>query len=320
MPSNKAKNAFKEKLSKAQGRSEFVIVVNADIRGFSAFSTVNESPNIAMFIKRFYLQMIDTYFPKANFVKTTGDGLLMTFPYDEYSLDIVSKSVLSSCYKCLQEFPHFCESDPMINFSVPTLIGFGVTRGTACCLYSGNEILDYSGHLLNLCSRLMELARPSGIVIDSNYMKAVIPINLRKKFLEQSVFLRSIAEDRSISVLYLKDYVKIPDFYLSPLVVEKWVTKKDTYTVKEFLNIKQRLYGVTLKTRPKSIEKIRATFFCPAKNMKDRSVEFDIQNFNYDENKAKPMVIIPTQQWLELIATEKFPANAKVGFIVEYVP
>lgn len=37
-PSISMSQTFIDNLSKAQGRSEFVIVVNADIRGFSAFS------------------------------------------------------------------------------------------------------------------------------------------------------------------------------------------------------------------------------------------------------------------------------------------
>jgi len=56
---------FTQALLDAQGRSEFVLVVVADIRGFSDFSTRNESPNIAMFIKRFYLQMLEKYFASA---------------------------------------------------------------------------------------------------------------------------------------------------------------------------------------------------------------------------------------------------------------
>ena len=70
----------------AQGVSEFVIVVFVDVRGFSKFSKTNESPDIAMFIKRFYLELIDNYFDKANFFKPTGDGLLMTFPYNDKTL------------------------------------------------------------------------------------------------------------------------------------------------------------------------------------------------------------------------------------------
>ena len=53
---------FRKKLEHAEGRSEFVIAVICDIRGFSAFSTSHESPDTAMFIKRFYLTLLDDYF------------------------------------------------------------------------------------------------------------------------------------------------------------------------------------------------------------------------------------------------------------------
>jgi class 3 adenylate cyclase len=186
---------FAEQLISAEGRSEFVIVVVADIRGFSALSTVNESPNIAMFIKRFYLQLINHYFSNATFVKPTGDGLLMTFRYTENNLVEAAEAVLTSCVQLLQEFPTICSDDPMINFAVPQSIGFGVARGTACCLHSGDEILDYSGHLLNLAARLNDLARPSGIVVDGQFLQAVIPESLRENFKDEQVFVRSIAED-----------------------------------------------------------------------------------------------------------------------------
>src|SRR5881396_1621789 len=101
-------DSFAKALVNAQGRSEFVIVVVADIRGFSAFSTINESPNIAMFIKRFYLQLINKYFKDANFVKPTGDGLLMTFPYSEQDLLKVSEKVIRACLACLNDFPTLC--------------------------------------------------------------------------------------------------------------------------------------------------------------------------------------------------------------------
>jgi class 3 adenylate cyclase len=171
----------------AQGRSEFVIVVVADIRGFSRFSTRNESPNIAMFIKRFYLRLMDDYFPTASFAKPTGDGLLMTFLYNENSLIAVSKVVVEACLRCLVDFPTICKDDPMINFDVPNAMGFGMARGTACCLYSGAETLDYSGHLLNLASRLNDLARPSGIVIDGAFLEEMIPESARASFKAQPV-------------------------------------------------------------------------------------------------------------------------------------
>jgi class 3 adenylate cyclase len=124
-------------LPNAEGRSEFVIVVVADVRGFSESSRQHESPDIAMYIKRLYQQMMTKYFSSAKFVKPTGDGLLMTFPYSETNLHAVAKSVVESCVQCLLEFSSICQGDPMINFEVPQAMGFGIARGTACCLHSG---------------------------------------------------------------------------------------------------------------------------------------------------------------------------------------
>ena len=72
--------ALRDLLAESQGRSEFVIVVVTDVRGFSAFSKRHESTDIAMFIKRFYMRLIDDYFSKASFFKTKGDGLLLASP------------------------------------------------------------------------------------------------------------------------------------------------------------------------------------------------------------------------------------------------
>ena len=77
---------LRDLLAEAQGKSEYVITVVADVRGFSTFSKQHESTDIAMFIKRFYMRLIDDYFSKAGFFKTKGDGLLMTFPYSESNL------------------------------------------------------------------------------------------------------------------------------------------------------------------------------------------------------------------------------------------
>jgi len=64
--------SLRDQLAEAQGKSEFVIVVVADVRGFSVFSKRHESTDIAMFIKRFYMRLMDDYFSEANFLKVTG--------------------------------------------------------------------------------------------------------------------------------------------------------------------------------------------------------------------------------------------------------
>ena len=54
---------FRGHLENAKGQSEFIIAVNLDIRGFSSFSKNVESPDVAMYIKRIYMKLIDNYFP-----------------------------------------------------------------------------------------------------------------------------------------------------------------------------------------------------------------------------------------------------------------
>lgn len=310
---------FAEALIEAQGRSEFIIVVVADIRGFSTFSTVNESPNIAMFIKRFYLKLINEYFSTANFVKPTGDGLLLTFPYSETNLMEVSKTVIASCMSCLNDFPHLCNDDPMINFPVPQAIGFGVARGTACCLYSANEILDYSGHLLNLASRLNDLARPSGIVIDGNYLKSVLPESFSELFKEQQVYIRSIAEDSPVDVLYLENYVQIPDSALTPLINENWQTFYLELTIKQIEQIKKFLY-LDLPAPAKSKDKLKATLILPGTRLNRIPRFLTLTCFKYEENGPRARITVDIKKLKARIRNQDLKSNTKMNLKIEYVP
>lgn len=315
------KQNFAEALVAAQGRSEFVIVVVADIRGFSSFSTINESPNIAMFIKRFYLQLINKYFTTANFVKPTGDGLLMTFPYSETDLLEVSDSVINSCLACLNDFPTICSNDPMINFPVPESIGFGIARGTACCLYSGKEILDYSGHLLNLASRLNDLARPSGIVIDGGFLEPVIPESARKLFKDQQVYIRSISETASMKVFYLDNYVQIPESALSPLVGENWKTINRTYTVKQYTNLTPG-WLIDLDTPVKSKDKIKVTIIVPQTGTGIRGMQrlIDFKDFSYMEEGSVPRIRLDITKAKVKVPLSSLKRNTKITFKIEYIP
>jgi class 3 adenylate cyclase len=315
------KKQFADALVNAQGRSEFIIVVVADIRGFSSFSTINESPNIAMFIKRFYLQLINKYFKGANFVKPTGDGLLMTFSYSEDNLLKVSEEVIGSCLSCLNDFPNICVNDPMINFPVPQAIGFGIARGTACCLYSGKETLDYSGHLLNLASRLNDLARPSGIVVDGNYLESVIPESARGMFKEQQVYVRSIAEEIPMKVLYLDSYVRISDSSLAPLVGETWKTVSKTFTIGQLAKIGQG-WRQDLPTQIKSIDKVKVTIIFPkrGKGMKGLLSFIDFKDFTYIEEGAAPILRLDLEKAKKKIPDGSLAQNTKIMFKIEYVP
>jgi len=189
---------FCNKLEKAEAHSEFVIAAFCDIRNFSDFSKNVESADTSTFLKHFYVKLLRDYFQNAVFAKPTGDGLLIIFRHNEENLNQISELVLTSCFKAIKDFPTMFKSLPIINYAPPKAIGFGVARGSASYLIFQDEILDYSGKVLNLAARLNELAKPSGVVIDGNFQENAIPKKLRKRFQKKSVYLRGIAEDEPI--------------------------------------------------------------------------------------------------------------------------
>lgn len=221
-------------LANAQGRSEFVVVVFADIRGFSKFSQSNESPNIAMYVKRLYSELLTKYFSNAKYSKPTGDGLLLIFDYNEATLSEVSEKVITACLDCHKDFASLCQNDPMLNFKLPEAIGFGVSRGTACCLFNGTKIIDYSGHLLNLAARLNDLARPSGVVIDGQFKSGILSESLANNFKEEEAYIRSLAEDKPTTILIQNDVVELQGRSKLPISKETWKREVFTFTLKDF--------------------------------------------------------------------------------------
>jgi hypothetical protein len=187
----------------------------------------------------------------------------MTFPYDDKTLHTKATYVIQEIMRCLNEFPSMLEGDPMINFQVPENIGFGVARGTACCLHSRHTIIDYSGHLLNLAARLTEIARPSGVVIDAAFQKEIIPTDYRDRFVDEEVFIRSIAESSPIPVFILADSVKLPKQALEPIETKRWMTHRRTFKVPELRKLGQ-FFMLTLPSKADKHESIKVKFEYPA--------------------------------------------------------
>lgn len=311
---------FVDALENAQGRSEFVIVVVIDIRGFSRFSTRHESPDIAMFIKRFYLRLIKDYFSNATFVKPTGDGLLMTFIYDENSLKEMAQTVIDACLRALNDFQTLCQADPMINFKTPDAIGIGISRGTACCLFSGEETLDYSGHLLNLASRLNDLARPRGIVIDGAFLDSIIPDSCRAEFKTELVYVRSIAEEKPIPVFYLANSVKIPASALTPISGENWRSVLREIKYNELIKFPAR-FRISLPSRVRAADDIRVTIMAPNKRPTKLSTTlfFSFTDFEFDSGAIEDVVRLPTEKIRQSIGSQ-ITAKAKITIRIDYIP
>jgi class 3 adenylate cyclase len=158
---------LKDLLHRAKGESHLVIVVFLDVRGFSAW--MSESSEAALFLRSAYTRILDEYFPTAAFFKPTGDGLMIILDYDDDNLQDVVQGAVQASIRLVDEFPDITSGDPMVNFETPGELGIGIARGAATSLISEGKYLDYSGRPLNLAARLMDLARPSGVVFSANF-------------------------------------------------------------------------------------------------------------------------------------------------------
>jgi len=203
-------------LSKAKGQHKDIICAFIDIRGFSAFCETIESPNVGRFVVRVYQEILNKYFPAPSYFKTTGDGMLIIYSYDGPEYELLLNNVVSASCALVSMFPNFFRSDPIINFAVPTEIGIGISRGPACELVSEGKTIDYSGRILNLAARLMNMARPLGVVFDASLGYGFLEENQRKQFEKKNVFVRGISEDKPIEVYSTKHFTEIPAEYLRP--------------------------------------------------------------------------------------------------------
>jgi class 3 adenylate cyclase len=313
---------FRTALSEAEGRSEFVIAVFADIRGFSKFSKIHESPDIAMLIKRFYLQLIDEYFDSATFFKPTGDGLMIIYTYNERTLDSVAAEVLNATVRCMEDFPAMLSGDPMINFETPENLGFGIARGTACRLHSGRMTIDYSGHLINLSARLMELAQPSGIVIDSAFGEALIPDAHRDRFDNAAVYIRSLAETHPVTVFFLADSVKLSPDALQPLQGKRWKTHKREFKVADLRKIGQ-YFLIELPDIADKLEPLIVTLRYPmmrnGRVLKGYCTNQNFEVFIVKTDHVVTKVRVDFFAVADILENERVPRTRFVTFKIDYV-
>ncbi len=194
-------------LPNAHAESCQVVATFLDIRSFSTFATHNESFDVAIYLRSVYQRVLSEVFPKPDFFKPTGDGLLVihhTPPIPE-DLPLFVSSVLDKCVSLVQDFGRITVDDVTINFPVPQQLGIGVARGSATRLVSDSLVLDYTGRCLNLAARLMDKARPSGVVFADPLSAQLITEELAPRFSADHVYIRGIAENEPITVSITSD-------------------------------------------------------------------------------------------------------------------
>ncbi|WP_155892169.1 hypothetical protein [Conexibacter woesei] len=248
---------FLEQLATAKHESQIVIAINVDIRGFSRFSLEVESVEASIFIKKFYDQLLRTYFTDPAFFKPTGDGMLMIFPVEEDELKERTNGLIQQSLRLLEDFPRMFDEIPIINFSVPTGVGIGMARGAASRLVAGDTVLDYSGKVLNLASRLMDMAHPAGLILDASIGFRLLAEDLREHFEPDKIYVKSVAEQQPIAVHFTARITQIPASARRPIDEVEWhreVKTRDCRTILANTTL-PFLFGLTRETtNPDAIE------------------------------------------------------------------
>ncbi|MGO9644182.1 MAG: adenylate/guanylate cyclase domain-containing protein [Candidatus Bathyarchaeia archaeon] len=249
-----------ELLAGAKGASDLAIFV--DVRGFSSFSTRRDSRDVVNFVKHIYTKILRDYFPTATFVKPTGDGLMIIFSYGENEDNVTTlvKGLIDTCQKLVQDFETFCADNPVLNFDVPKKIGIGMSRGSAHKLVSGDEIVDYSGHVLNLAARLMELARPAGLILDASVIAGVSPLpESLRDFTEDKVYPKGVAGNSPVSIHVNSQITAIPMEYRTRPETKKKILEKK-YPLESVIKLSKDVPGleVVLDGEPADLNSIKA--------------------------------------------------------------
>jgi class 3 adenylate cyclase len=255
---------LREQLEKAKGTTQHIIAIFIDIRDFSSFCKERGDPKeIATYITHVYKKVIDKYFHNAVFLKLTGDGLFIVIPCRSKSLKQVLSRTVGACLKLNEDFPKLCEDEPLINFKTPDKLGIGMTRGNAYCISCDGTIMDYSGNVINLAARLMDVARPSGIVIGGEFGIELLPSEIQSFFQEDKICVRGIT-DQPMPVYLTKRFTVIPPRLRQPLKEPQWQTQKIGVSFKEiksFARKGSKRRRITLKKLPLDERQISVYYY-----------------------------------------------------------
>lgn len=151
-----------------------VLIVFVDIRGFTTWSentqVFEHSPD---FIGDFYDQLLSRFPGHEWFLKTLGDGAVLVrelttgSPDHDFSRDL--ESILTSIHAVTADFSVKCGVFARTYGQKTNLsLGWGISRGTVNKIMTPSGSPDYLGPDLNKAARLCDIARPFGVVIDSD--------------------------------------------------------------------------------------------------------------------------------------------------------
>jgi class 3 adenylate cyclase len=280
------------RLSEAAGSSRWIFVAVVDIRDFSKFAEERESVETAYYLRQTYTKLLDDYFPEASFFKLTGDGVMVIFEHQPHEFEETARSVVSAALRLVDEFPGLNAQDPMLRFRTPTRVGIGIARGAASRLESGEYTLDYAGRVLNLAARLMDLARPGGLVV-AGVPHDILPGEIATRLTDDRIFVRSVAERDSVDVLLTRDLTAIPLRNHFPLGDIEWKRQSTTMSRTDWERSAGR-HLADLGADPTSVEEIKVVgSFHTGRGQSRRRLAFDIHGFDLELHAGKPRLKMP---------------------------
>jgi class 3 adenylate cyclase len=242
-----------DRLRTARGESCQVLAVFVDVRGFSTFAGVAESTDTALFLRTMYTRLIDNYFLDADFFKPTGDGLMIVRELTADADELIARTQqwVASSLKLIEEFSHISDDDLLINIAVPDRVGVGIARGAATKLVDEEgTTIDYSGRCLNLAARLMDLARPEGVVFQDKHAVALLGEDLAQRMSTDEVYIRGIADSDPMKVYLSSEWVKVPAIAKAPIAYEPSFDSSTKLKVATVKANSSYLIGVERKPKP----------------------------------------------------------------------
>ena len=247
---------LRDLLPNARAESCQVAATFLDIRSFSAFAAQSESFDAAIYLRSVYQKVLSGVFSDADFFKPTGDGLLLIheLPPNAEAVPGNVSSILARAVTLVGEFGQITSDDYMINVPVPERLGVGIARGSATRLMSDGGVLDYTGRCLNLAARLMDKARPFGVVFADSQARHVMTPEIATLFTDDAICIRGLSEQTPIPI-FISEGVKIARSDREPISETRHVWGQAlTLSVAEIRE--SSWYGFPLPRRPRSYERV----------------------------------------------------------------
>ena len=124
--------------------------------------------------------------------KNLGDGVMIVWELDKASHRIVegltTRYILEYVQEVAELFHHMftglsqAETDAYSELVSKLRLGFGLARGHTLRLdFPGKSLPDYSGAVVNLAARLMNYARPQGIVAQLDFSRSLLEMKSSDK-------------------------------------------------------------------------------------------------------------------------------------------